>query len=173
MKVYSISQWTFFGICVLILALPVSRQWKLLSSGKKTTGRVTEFSMVVRENMAGEREIQYVSKLEFKAGDRIYEAYGPAGYEYAAGREVKLKYNPADPTEHCLLTFSAFYLNSYLVLPLVLITVWGAFYLSFNSYSKNKGGRQSREVAFSPYGPRKKRNPYPPGPGVPIRRRLN
>jgi len=143
MKVYSISKWAFLGISILILTLPLSRHWKLFTLGESSTGTVTEFAMIVHENIAGERSIQYVSKIQFKVLDSIYFAHGPPSYEYEDGREMKLRYDPDDPTEYCLLTFSGIYLNNYVILPLVLITVWAAFYMSFNSYSRKKRGRAS------------------------------
>ena len=147
MKVYSINKWAFFGICLLIVTLPLSRQWKLIASGERATGTVKEFIMIVHENIAGEREIQYVSEVQFKLEGQILKAYGPSGYEYNAGRSIRLIYNPADPSEYCLLTISGFYLNNYMILPIVLLIVWASFYLSFNSYSKKK--RQSRSPGSS------------------------
>lgn len=138
MKVYSISKWAFLGICLLILTLPLSRQWKLIAFGETTFGTVTEFAMIVHENIAGERVIQHVSKIQFKVQDSTYIAHGPSGYEYEVGRKIKLKYDPGDPSEYCLLTFSGIYFNNYIILLLVLLTLWAAFYMSFNSYSKSR-----------------------------------
>lgn len=138
MKLYSISKWAFSGICVLILTLPVSRHWKLFTLGEVGIGSVTEFAMIVHENIAGEKEIHYVSKIPFEVKDSTYVAHGPSGFEYDAGRKIKLMYDPGDPSEYCLLTFSGIYFNNYFILPLVLLTVWAAFYMSFNSYSKSR-----------------------------------
>lgn len=138
MKVYKISKWAFSGICILILTLPLSRHWKLFTFGEITSGTVAEFDMIVNENIAGEREIQYVSKIPFKVQDSTYMAHGPSGYEYEAGRKIHLMYDPDDPSAYCLLTFSGIYLNNYIILPLVLLTLWAAFYMSFNSYSKSR-----------------------------------
>jgi len=134
MKVFSINKWAFYGICILILALPVSRQWKLLATGKKATGTVLEFTMIVHENLGGNREIQYVSEIQFTADGHTYKTYGPDNTEYEVGRKINVMYNPRDPEQNCLLTFSSIYFNDYFILPLVLITLWLAFYLSFNSY---------------------------------------
>jgi len=147
MKVYSISKWTFFGICLLIVTLPLSRQWRLITGGERAIGTVTEFTMIVHENFAGEREIRYVSEVQFKSEGQILKVYGPSRYEYNTGRSIRLIYNPADPSEYCLLTFSGFYLNNYMILPIVLLIVWASFYLSFNSYTKKK--RQSRSKGSS------------------------
>lgn len=151
MKVYSISKWTFFGICALILSLPLSRHWRLITMGETATGTVKEFVMTVHENIAGGKEIRYASEIQYRAGDSTYIASGPEGYEYEAGRSIKLRYNPDNPSEHCLLIFSGLYFNDYFILPLVLITVWLAFYLSFNSYTRKKRKRYTGDLAFSPY----------------------
>lgn len=155
MKVYSISKWAFFGICILILTLPLSRHWKIYTMGETATGRVKEFTMIVHENVAKEKEIWYVSEIRFQVKDSSYAAYGPKDLEYEVGRQIKLVYKADDPSENVLLTFSGMYFNNYLILPLVLITVWAAFYLSFNSYSKKKGRQKSTDLAFSPYKARK------------------
>ena len=156
MKVYSISKGVFFGICLLILILPLSRQWKLITGGVRDSGTVTQFTMIVHENFTGEKEIRYVSEVEFNAAGKTYRAHGPSGIEYKVGRSIKLIYNPNDPSKNCLLTFTGIYLSNYLVIPLVLLIVWTAFYLSFNSYSKKKRQTRSKDLTFSPYKARRK-----------------
>ena len=112
--------------------------------------------MIVHENVANEKEIWYVSEIEFQVKDSSYVAYGPKDLEYELGREIKLAYKADDPSDNILLTFSGMYFNNYLIVPLVLITVWAAFYLSFNSYSKKKRRQESTDLAFSPYKPWKR-----------------
>ena len=144
MKVYSISKWAFYGICILIVALPVSRQWKLLVNGSRTTGTVTDFAPVPRKTPDGKAIIYYASKIEFMAGDRIYLAYGPRDYEYDSGRTLSILYDPENPSNCCVLTFSGFYLNNYMALPLILLVLWAAFYLSFNKYVKQSPGKPAK-----------------------------
>ena len=66
-------------------------------------------------------------------------------------------YNPADKANSCILTFSAFYLGNYTILPIILLVVWLAFYLSFNNYSKKKRSNRSTDLATSPYRPFRKK----------------
>lgn len=155
MKVYSISKWAFYVICVLILSLPLSRHWKLLTLGEKAEGTVKEYKMIVHKNIAGEHEIHYVSEIHFQTKDSSCIAFGPPDWEYKAERKIRLKYDPDDPSRNCLLTFSYIYLNDYVILPLILLIVWAAFYLSFNSYSKKSRSTKNRDLAFSPYKSRK------------------
>jgi len=134
MKVYSISKWAFRGISLLILLLPVSRHWQLLTTGDRTSGKVTEY---VRR-MEDPRYPVEASEIEFQVDGTVHKAYGPAHYEYDQGRILTVFYDPKDPSHNCIATFSGFYLSNYTILPLILITIWYAFYLSFNNYRKRK-----------------------------------
>lgn len=136
MKVFSISKWAFSGICLLILALPVSRHWRLITGGNRTSGRVTAFITRTREAGDGTIYVEHVSEIQYQAGDRILTTYGPDGIEYRAGRNLVIFYSPENPGKNCIFTFSSLYLTDYSVLPLILLVVWAAFYLSFNDYSK-------------------------------------
>jgi hypothetical protein len=151
MKVYRISKWTFGGICVLILLLPVSRHWKVLTMGERTTGTVTQMVRRVMENRAGDRYPVQASEIEFLVNDSLYLTYGPSNYEYKKGRRLTILYMRKDPSKNCIFTFTGFYLNNYVVLPLILLTVWYAFYLSFNNYYKRlkiPNKRSARPPAF-------------------------
>ena len=149
MQVYNISKWAFYSICVLIVALPVSRQWKLLVNGSKTTGTVTDYIPVFREIPDGMETIDYASKIEFIVADSTCLAYGPRDYEYKSGRTLRILYDPENPSNCCVLTFSGFYLNNYLVLPIVLLVLWAAFYLSFNKYVKQSRRKLSKRKGSS------------------------
>ena len=148
MKVYSISKWAFRGICLLILLLPISRHWQLLTTGERTTGTVTQYGMRVVEDMMGERELVEASEIEFKVDSLTHKAYGPFSYEYSPGRTVTIFYNRKDPAHNCIFTFSGLYLTNYTVLPIILLTVWYAFYLSFNNYRKRRK-QQGKKQKFS------------------------
>lgn len=136
MKVYRISKWAFGGICLLILLLPVSRHWKLLTRGIRTTGTVTEYRYKMLEDGKGERYPVEASEIEFEADGVIHRAFGPDNYEYRKGRKVTIFYRQDHPADNCVVTFTGFYLNYYTAIPIVLLAVWYAFYLSFNNYRK-------------------------------------
>ena len=149
MKVYSISKWSFCGICLLILALPVSRHWKLLTNGVRTEGTVIEFTMFLHETRYGDRVLEYASEIHFQAGGQTVTTYGPVDYEYDPGRILRIRYNEADPGENCVVSFSSLYLNNYSVLPVILLILWAAFYLSYNNYSKRSRARGSKNRAIT------------------------
>lgn len=148
MKVYSISKWAFRGICLLILLLPVSRHWQLLTTGGRATGTVTQYTVRIVEDIMGERDLVQASEIEFKVDGVVHKTYGPKNYEYDTGRILKVFYLRKDPSHNCVATFSGFYLSNYTILLIILITVWLAFYLSFNNYHKRMkkpSGRPSRK----------------------------
>ncbi|MGW8317083.1 MAG: DUF3592 domain-containing protein [Bacteroidales bacterium] len=153
MKVYSISRWTFYGICLLILILPVSRYWELLLRGKTATGRVLEYEGHLMKHRIGEDEMEMASTIEFQSEGDTYITRGPWNYEYREGRTVRVRYDPKDPQRNCILTLSGFYLDNYSTFPLILIIVWGAFYLSYNNYHKKKRSRRVGTPASSPSRP--------------------
>jgi len=138
MKVYSISRWAFYGICILILVLPVSRQWKLLFRGETSRGVAGKYQVFVKAHEIGEDEIKHASAVEFTVDGETYVTRGPANYQYREGRAIRVRFDPEDPGHNCLLTFTGLYLNDYSILPLFLLIVWGAFYLSFNNYRKKR-----------------------------------
>lgn len=142
MKVYSISKWTFLGICILVLILPVSRHWQLLTTGNRSTGTVTQYTMRIVEDIMGERNLREASEIVFQVDGASHKAYGPTNYEYEEGRTLHIFYNKKDPTKYCVATFTGFYLNNYVIIPIVLLTVWYAFYLSFNNYRRRKKRRK-------------------------------
>lgn len=138
MKEYSISKWAFVAICLLIISLPVARHWKILTSGEKAQGTVFDTVIHKKELLGGESRIYYTSEIVFQANGTPQKAYGPANYEYTIGRKVKVIYKKGNPSENCILTFSGFYLDGYTVLPIILLVVWAAFYMSFNNYQRKQ-----------------------------------
>jgi len=150
MKVYSISKAAFWIIFVLIMTLPLSRHWRLFTAGEKAIGTVITYERYASENIFGEKELRWASKVEFPVGDSTVVTHGPDGEEMDIGDQVTVYYNPAHPEKHCLMTFPAIYLTYYTVLPIILLMLWGAFYMSFNHYQKKTGDR-SKLPADSPY----------------------
>lgn len=157
MKTYRISRRTFVIVTILIMALPVSRKWRLILNGKKANGVVTDYRPVVRKNTDDTKTVEFASVIHFRAGDSLRMAFGPQGLKYRTGRTVGVLYDPDNPDKNCILTFTGLYLSDYSAVPLILLIFWGAFYLSFNNYSKFARNKCSRDLASSPYRPFRRR----------------
>ena len=152
MKLYSISKQIFWVVMILITLLPLGRHWRLFSFGERSTGTVLEYSSYFGEDFYGEKEVFYASKIQFNTSDGLVEIWAPTDAELKMGREVPVFYQAKDPSKNCILNFACLYTTSYSILPLILIFVWWAFYLSYNNYHKEKKG-ESRTPASSPYVP--------------------
>ena len=152
MKLYSISKILFWVVMVLILLLPLGRHWRLLSFGERVTGTVMEYSRHKKVDMFGEEQLIEASEVHFMAGDSLVKTLGPVEFEMDRGKSIAVYYMPGNPSRNCLFNFACLYMSSYSILPLILIFVWWAFYLSYNNYHKDKRG-ESRTPAASPYKP--------------------
>lgn len=153
MKVYRISKWAFGGICLLILLLPLSRHWRLLLRGERTRGTV---ALYTRRLEVGKDHTRYpveASEIEFQVDTSTYITYGPANLEFRKGRQVPVFYSPKNPEVNCVATFSAIYLTNYLAIPIILLMVWYAFYLSFNNYQKRIRGLKGLNLRKKLPGP--------------------
>lgn len=156
MKLYSISKILFWTVLVLIILLPLGRHWRLLSFGERTTGTAMEYTRFKKLNMYGEAQLIEATEVHFTVGDSLVKTRGPVDYAIEPGTSIRVYYNPNDPSDNLLFSFAAIYMSNYSILPLVLIIVWYAFYLSFNNYHRDKYG-ESRTPASSPYVPFGKR----------------
>ncbi len=164
MKLYSISKIVFFAVMAMIILLPVGRHWKLLSTGERTEGTVQSHTRHLGHNMFGEAELTWASEVYFRVGDSLHMTLGPTDLELKQGKTIPVYYKPGDPSKNCLFNFGCLYYTSYSILPLILIFVWWAFYLSYNNYHREKKG-ESHTPASSPYVPFRRKKPNSKKPG--------
>lgn len=137
---------------VLIILLPMGRHWRLLSFGERTTGIVQEYKRVKKQDLFGEFHLAEASEVHFIVADTLVKAQGPYDLELEPKKSITVFYQSSDPAESCLFHFGCLYMTSYSILPLILIFVWWAFYLSFNNYHRDKK-EKSHTPASSPYKP--------------------
>jgi hypothetical protein len=152
LKLYSISKVVFWTVMVLILLLPLGRHWRLLSFGESVEGTVKEFTRHKAVDFFGEGQLIEANEVHFPVGDSVVITFGPVDHAMEVGEKIPVYYNQKDPSENVLFNFTGLYFTSYSILPLILIFVWWAFYLSYNNYHKEKRGK-SRTPASSPYVP--------------------
>jgi hypothetical protein len=158
LKVYSISKPAFWAISILILALPVSRHWNVLTRGERSTGQVGNFVITEHEHRLGNSHLEMASEIRFSTGDSVILTHGPPGYEMTYGKEVTIMYKKEDPSRHVMANFAGFYLYNYTALVIIILVFWAAFYMSFNYYRKKvKTGTKS--PSKSPYAQKKGRDP--------------
>lgn len=138
MKVYSVSRQTFWLVFGLILIIPLSKNWWLMSTGETTRVTVGPFEHYTEYNRLGGHHLRGGNLMEFQAGGKTLAFYGPKNYEMREGRQVRIWYDPEDPSRHVVFTFVGLYNSGGGMLSLGLLILWGAFYLSFNNPGKQK-----------------------------------
>ncbi len=153
MKVYSISKPAFWAILALILALPVSRHWRLISSGERTIGLVCRNDYLRKEGFDGSTRYILRSAIIYTAGDSSYTTYGPPYYAFEPGTRLKVIYQKNKPSKCCLWNFRGLYLKSYSIIVLTMICFWIAFYLSYNAYVNQKRARKTPANRQATAGP--------------------
>jgi len=152
LKIYNISKILFWGVMVLIVLLPVGRHWWPLSFGERVNGTVEQFTMHRKADMFGEFQKYFASEVFFPVDDSLVMTLGPPDYVLKPGKTIPVYYDRKDPADNCLFNFTCLYFTAYSILPMILIIVWYAFYLSFNNYNRRKTGK-GQTPAFSPYTP--------------------
>jgi len=138
MKVYRIPPLLFWVIFLLVLLLPLSREWKLLIWGQSAGGTVAESYERVDLRAGRKHWVEELPVVEFRVGDQLYKAYGRSNHHYEAGRRLTVRYDARDPSVNSIMSFQHFYLRPYSALMIILLVLWAAFATSFNSYSRRK-----------------------------------
>ena len=141
MKVYSIRKTIFWLVLALILILPVSRHWRLMVFGERTTGTVHPVSLHRKLNFVGETELYYVNDISFIAGDSVYIMPAPTQYELEPGRKLTVFHRKKNPRDYFAFNLACLYFTPYSILLVILPIVWYAFYLSFNIYNREHSRR--------------------------------
>lgn len=121
---------------LLILLLPLGRHWRLFSFGEQVEGWVGDFKRHEDVDMFGETQLKFSSEVHFRANDSTHLTLGPIDQELKKGESITVFYRTADPSKNCIFNFACLYLTYYTILPVILIFVWWAFYLSYNNYRK-------------------------------------
>lgn len=133
-----ISRTSFWLIIVLILLIPVSKEFRLLVWGTRTSGEVVSFKIThaqsLQEGTSAEREADYDFKcavIEFRTKDAVVRMNGPAYVKYDLGQWVAIIYDEKNP-DHCIMPNLAYLYSIQHSLWLIpILMVWIAFYTSF------------------------------------------
>lgn len=128
----------FWFILVLILLLPFSRNWKLLVFGDYTTAKVKEVKTTVDimdKTFGGETS---VSVIEYKVNGNEYKVDGPKDLKLPEGKLMPIAYNKQNPNEYLIINIRTIYLGKMVILPFVLLVLWGSFYLSIRESNRPK-----------------------------------
>ncbi len=127
-----ISKNTFYITIVLIMLLPISKQWKLLMFGTRTTGVAVDYKILnQRADMQYNSEYAKTTIFQYQVGNAAYRVLGPSNSVYELGEEHKIIYDKRRPSKSMIPTIAYMYSFHRIIIPMMVLLVWIAFYTSF------------------------------------------
>ena len=130
-----ISRKKFLIITLLFALVPFSTHWKLFLFGKKATGIVVQHK--ISSPLLNRTDKFSLIEYETQKGEKIL-IYGPEEVEYPIGKEIGILYMESKPEKYVMLNGAGLLLTNKVILPLVALIMWIAFYLSFGQQTKSK-----------------------------------
>ncbi len=128
-----ISKKKFLIITLLFAFIPISTHWKLFLFGKKATGIVIQHK--ISSPFFNNSEKYSLIEYKTQQGEKIL-IYGPEDVEYPVGKKIHILYLEKKPEKYVMLNGAGLLLTNKIILPLVALILWIAFYLSFGQETK-------------------------------------
>lgn len=123
----------FWFVTLMILLMPVTTQYRLLLFGNYTIGEVIGNEYVRTLGMSAFGPDKY-PVIQFSTADgKVVQFYGPENFDYPVGSNLRVVYNPANPTECIVFSLGAIYTGRKAITPGILFLLWMAFYLAFRT----------------------------------------
>lgn len=129
---------------MLILALPVAREWKLLVHGDRVEGEVVEMKKYEPGEEVLFRIASFRAVIEFQYQDRTFLVPGPENLEYEIGEKVPLIIDPEDTDDFIIATLSGFYFQSRSIALIIVLILWIAIYTTIVQMQKGKTYRKKQ-----------------------------
>ena len=133
-----ISKKQFYIITVLFLLLPFSLQWKLFLFGTKTTWIVVRHTHPYSTFAANTESRSTYSIIQFEANNKQIEFRGLEDLKYPIGKKVNIIYNTRKPSQFVMLNFAGLFLSNKMIIPVVFLIIWFAFYLTIRQTQQLK-----------------------------------
>lgn len=138
-----ISRRMFYFVSILFLLLPFSVNWRLFVFGKQTTG----FVVRVQRPIMGMQQSDSYSIIEFYTPEKTIEVFSPENVIYPVGKKLRIFYNPENPDNNILFTFTGLFFNKKAIFPFVFFMIWMAFYSSF-AKKGNPNANQNQSARY-------------------------
>ena len=128
-----ISRTKFYIIIVIILLLPLSKNWRLLLFGHDVTGVVK-----YHRDISAHKGYYRYSIIFYEVNNQEYQVKGPANVVYPVGKKIKIKYRDSNPSKCIPLNLSTIYFGKQMAFPGFLLIVWLALYINVKNNPKIK-----------------------------------
>ena len=132
----------FLLVTVLILVLPVVKEWRLMLTGDRVEGTVTGVQKKVAGGQSLFRDIEYRSLIEYEYRGSKQVMEGPENLRYKAGKKVPLIIDSANEERIIIATLSGFYIQKRSITLIIVLILWTAIYTTLSQAQRGSFYRQ-------------------------------
>lgn len=118
----------FLLVSILIMVLPVLKEWKILLQGDRVEGVVVETKKEITGMESLIRGVSYRSIIRYNYKDRTYHIAGPENLVYDTGKTIPLIVHPEKEDEVIIANLTGFYIHKRSIALLVVLVLWIAIY---------------------------------------------
>jgi hypothetical protein len=118
----------FLFVFILILVLPVLKEWKILLQGERIEGVVVETKKDVTGKESLIRGVEFRSIIRYNYKEQTYLIAGPENLVYEIGKIIPLIVHPEMEDEVIIANLAGFYIHRRSIALIVVLILWIAIY---------------------------------------------
>lgn len=118
----------FLLVSLLILVLPVLKEWKTLLMGVKVEGVVLEMKKKVSGEGSLFRSVEYRAVIGYYYNERPCIIEGPENLVYETGKRIPLIVHPDREDQVIIANLAGFYIHQRSIALIVVFFLWIAIY---------------------------------------------
>jgi len=138
MKIGKLNIFHFWIIFLLILVLPVAKEWRMIVSGDRVTGTVVEIRKLTTGPGVLIGGIEYRPIIEYDYEGTRYQMVGPENTRYDVGTELPLIIHPRKRDKIIIATLAGFYIQPRSVSLIIVMLLWIAIFSTIVQVQKGK-----------------------------------
>lgn len=133
-----IPKYFFWIVCLFILLIPFSKNWKLLAFGDYTKGEViNEKILISASEFLKDTGSTTCAVIRYRANNKNYTIDGPIDLRYPIGKKLPVIFNPKNPHDHMILNVKNIYLGEQVIIPFVLLVIWFSLFFAIRQSRTN------------------------------------
>ena len=136
MKKRRLNIFHFWIIFLLILALPIAREWKLLLNGERVDGTVVEMKKFGPGEEALIRLTEFRAVIEYQHKGSTRTVIGPENMRYEIGTKIPLIIHPEKEDEYMIASITGFYIHRRSITLIIVLLLWVAIYTTIAQMQK-------------------------------------
>jgi hypothetical protein len=144
-KIRRLNIFHFWIIFLLILVLPVAREWRLLLNGERVEGTVVEMRKFGPGEEALIRLTEFRAVIEYRYRGNTHTVIGPENMKYEIGTKMPLIIHPEKEDKYIIASITGFYIHRRSITLIIVLLLWVAIYTTIAQMQKGAGSRRIRK----------------------------